>query len=211
MLAEVQKINIEDPQPQAIQYAASMISRGQVVGIPTDTYYGLAADPFNLAAVEQVYRLKGRPEQKALPVLVGSTDQAAALARDVPDAFLKLAHKFWPGALTMVVFATERIPLKVTGNTGRIAIRWPASKVACSLIEAAGIPVTGTSANLSGMPACSNAIQLVKQIGNRVPLILDGGETGATLASTIVDLRGEEWRILREGTISEEAVRKVLD
>ncbi len=211
LLAEVLKISTEDPQAQTLQYAAGIIARGQVVGIPTDTFYGLAADPFNLAAVEQVYSLKGRPEQKALPVLVSSIEQAVALAREVPDTFLRLAQKFWPGALTVVIYATERVPLKVTGNTGRIALRWPNSRVATGLIEAVGIPITGTSANLSGMPACSNSVQLVKQLGNRVPLILDGGETGATLASTIVDLREDEWRILREGTVSESAIRKALN
>ncbi len=211
LLAEVLKISTAEPQAQTLQYAAALVSRGQVVGIPTDTFYGLAADPFNLAAVEQVYRLKGRPEQKALPVLVNSVEQAGALTRELPEAFLRLAHKFWPGALTIVVFATERVPLKVTGNTGRIALRWPNSKVATGLIEAAGMPITGTSANLSGMPACSNCPQVVKQLGNSLQLILDGGESGATLASTIVDLRGDEWRILREGTVSEAAIRKALD
>jgi tRNA threonylcarbamoyl adenosine modification protein (Sua5/YciO/YrdC/YwlC family) len=187
-----------------------LIQRGQVVGVPTDTFYGLAADPFNLAAVEQIYRLKGRPEQKALPILVSSTEQALLLTRDLPEAFLKLAHKFWPGALTLVVDATHRIPLKVTGNTGRIALRWPNSQVACAVIQAAGMPVTGTSANLSGFPACSNAEQLLKQMGDKLPLILDAGETGATLASTIVDLRGDDWRVLREGSVAEIDLRQAL-
>lgn len=210
MLAEVLKVTRDGPEAPTIQYAASIVTRGQVIGIPTDTYYGLAADPFNLSAVEQVYLLKGRPEKKALPILVSSVEQAVTLARDVPDEFLKLAQKFWPGALTIVVDATNRLPLKVTGNTGRVALRWANSPVANALIEAAGMPVTGTSANVSGLPACSSAEQLVKQMGNRVPLILDAGETGATLASTIVDLRHGEWRILREGNLREEEIRKAL-
>lgn len=210
MSAEILRIQEHAPDPQAIQYAASFITRGQVIGLPTDTFYGLGADPQNLNAVEQIYRIKGRPETRALPILVGSIEQALTLARDLPPTFLTLAEKFWPGALTLVVDATHKLPLKVTANTGRVALRWPKSQIACALIQAAGMPVTGTSANISGFPACSNAAQLQKQLGDRLPLIIDGGETGAVLASTIVDLRGNEWRMVREGVIPESAILDVL-
>ena len=193
-----------------VQYAAQFITRGKVVAIPTDTFYGLAADPFNLSAVEQIYRIKGRPESRALPILVNSVEQAAGLVRSMPSSFLKLAEKFWPGALTIVMEASYRLPLKVTGNTGRVALRMPNAQVVWSLIEAVGGPVTGTSANLSGHPSCTNAELLVAQLGDRVPLILDAGETGAVLASTILDLRDETWRIVREGRISEEDIRAAL-
>jgi tRNA threonylcarbamoyl adenosine modification protein (Sua5/YciO/YrdC/YwlC family) len=194
-----------------MQYAASFIQRGEVVGIPTDTFYGLAADPFNLAAVEQIYRIKGRPEARALPILVNSVEQAVTLARELPESFLALAEKFWPGALTLVVDATHKLPLKVTANTGRVALRWPNSKVACAVIAATASPVTGTSANVSGFPACSSGAQVNRQLGDRLPLILDAGETGATLASTIVELRGEAWKVLREGSVSESEIRQALD
>ena len=210
MPVEVLKISAEDPDPETIGYAATFIQRGRVVGIPTDTFYGLAADPFNLAAIEMVFRTKGRPETRALPILVNSHEQAAELARELPDNFLLLANKFWPGALTLVVEATHRLPLKVTGNSGQVALRWADSAVACALIDAVGGPITGTSANLSGFPACTNATQLVKQLGDRLPLVLDAGETGATLASTIVTLRGDEWTIAREGSVPEEEIRKAL-
>jgi tRNA threonylcarbamoyl adenosine modification protein (Sua5/YciO/YrdC/YwlC family) len=208
--AEILKILAEAPEGPHVQYAASFILRGEVIGIPTDTFYGLAADPFNLAAVEQIYRIKGRPEARALPILVSSVEQAVTLARDLPESFLKLAEKFWPGALTMVVEATHKLPLKVTANTGRVALRWPNSKVACAVIQSAGTPVTGTSANVSGFPACSSGAQVMRQLGERLPLILDAGETGATLASTIVELRGEHCRVLREGSISESEIRQTL-
>lgn len=211
MLAEVLRISPEGPEAATVQYATSLIQRGQVVGMPTDTFYGLAADPFNLAAVAEVYRLKGRPEQKALPILVCSIEQAVPLVLELHDNLLKLAHRFWPGALTIVVDASRKVPLKVTGNTGRIALRWPKSKIACAVIEACGGPVTGTSANISGFPACANAEQLIKQMGDLLPLILDGGDTRATLASTIVDLREDSWRILREGTVTEKEIRAALE
>lgn len=207
---EVLKISTEAPEQSVIDYAASFIRRGRVIGIPTDTFYGLSADPFNLAAIERVFQVKGRPETRALPILVNSVEQAVSLAREVPDAFLTLASKFWPGALTIVVEATHRLPLKVTGNSGRVALRWADSRIAAALIEASGGPVTGTSANLSGHPSCTNADQIVSQLGNTLPLILDAGDTNAITGSTIVRIDGDEWSIVREGAINEREIGKAL-
>jgi L-threonylcarbamoyladenylate synthase len=207
---EIQKVSVEAPETTVVEYAGRFICRGEVVGIPTDTFYALSADPFNLAAIESVFRCKGRPETKALPILVNSIEQAVTLAREIPDLFLELANKFWPGALTLVVRATHRLPLKVTGNTGRVALRWPNSRVVTAVVEAVGGPITGTSANLSGFPSCTNAHQIVKQLDNRLPLILDGGDTGATLASTIVRIDGDEYAIVREGAIPDAEVHKAL-
>lgn len=208
--AEILKISPDSPQRDAIDYAASFIKRGDVVAIPTDTFYGLSADPFNLAAIERVFQIKGRPENRALPILVDSVEQAVELARDIPDAFLTLAHKFWPGALTIVVEATHRLPLKVTGNSGRVALRWADSRITTALIGAVGGPVTGTSANLSGHPSCSNASALAEQLGTRIPLILDSGDTNGTLASTIVKIDGDSWSIVREGAIPNAQVEQAL-
>jgi L-threonylcarbamoyladenylate synthase len=207
---EVLKISSKAPEPDVVDYAASFIKRGTVIGIPTDTFYGLSADPFNLAAIERVFQIKGRPETRALPILVGSIEQAVTLARDVPNAFLTLAHKFWPGALTIVVEATHRLPLKVTGNSGRVALRWADSRIATALVEAVGGPVTGTSANLSGYPSCTNAAQIVQQLGDCLPLILDAGDTGAVFASTIVRIDGDEWSIVREGAVPEAEIREAF-
>jgi L-threonylcarbamoyladenylate synthase len=170
----------------------------------------LAADPFNLAAVDEIYRVKGRPETRALPILVRSLEQAMQLAREVPQNFLRLAQEFWPGALTLVVDAANRLPLKVTANTGKVALRWPKSDVARRLIDEFDGPITGTSANISGFPSCSNAEQLMKQLGGRLPLILDGGETGALLGSTIVQVHGGSWKIIREGVIPVAEIEKAL-
>jgi L-threonylcarbamoyladenylate synthase len=208
--AELLKVSAGSPDSTTISYAAEFIKRGRVVGVPTDTFYGLATDPFNLAAVEEIYRVKGRPENRALPILVKSVEQAAVLSRDPPANFLKLARKFWPGALTIVVEAAHSLPLKVTANRGRVALRWPNSRVACALIEHVGSPITGTSANISGFPSCSNAQELVKQLGERLPLILDCGDTGATVSSTIVNLDGDEWTIVREGKVSAEEIAQAL-
>jgi L-threonylcarbamoyladenylate synthase len=208
--AELLKVSAGTPEAAPIHYAAEFIKRGLVVGVPTDTFYGLAADPFNLAAIEEIYRVKGRPENRALPILVNSIEQAAILGRDLPLNFLKLAQKFWPGALTIVVEASQSLPLKVTANKGRVALRWPNSAVACAIIEQVGSPITGTSANISGFPSCSNAQELAKQLGERLPLILDGGDTGGRVSSTIVNLNGGKWKIVREGKVSEQEIQSVL-
>ncbi len=208
---EVLKISAEAPERNAIEYAANFIKRGRVIAVPTDTFYGLSADPFNLAAIERVFQIKGRAENKALPILVNSIEQAVTLMRDVPDPFLTLATKFWPGALTLVVEATHRLPLKVTGNSGRVALRWADSRIITSLIEAVGGPITGTSANLSGHPSCTNAQQIAQQLGKSLPLILDAGDTGGTLASTIVRVNADEWTIVREGALPDIEIRSVFE
>jgi L-threonylcarbamoyladenylate synthase len=209
--AELLQVNAQNPDAQVLRYAAYLLTQGSVIAIPTDTFYGLAADPFNLAAVDEIYRVKGRPEARALPILVNSLDQALLLAREAPRNFLRLAEVHWPGALTMVINASHRLPLKVTANTGRIAVRWPRSAVVTRLIEEFDGPITGTSANISGFPACSSAEQVLNQMGDRLPLILDGGETGALLASTIVELQGDTWKILREGAIPVAEIEKTLE
>lgn len=210
MPAELLRVNAQSPEPHVLRYAAEFLTRGRVVAVPTDTVYGLAADPFNLAAVAQIYRVKGRPEARALPILVNSIDQAMLLSRNVPINFLRLAQQFWPGALTIVVDAAHRLPLKVTGNTGRIALRWPRNAVISGLIDEFAGPITGTSANISGHPSCVSSAQVIEQLGTRLPLILDAGDLGADLVSTIVVLRDDTWKIVREGVIPAADLEKFL-
>ena len=211
MPLEVLKVSPDAPERNVIDYAANFIKRGRVIAIPTDTFYGLSTDPFNLAAIERVFQVKGRAENKARPILVNSVEQAVSLMRDVPDAFLTLATKFWPGPLTLVVEATHRLPLKVTGNSGRVALRWADSRIATALIEAVGGPITGTSANLSGHASCTNAEQITQQLGKSLALVLDAGDTGGTLASTIVRISGDEWTIVREGALPDIEIHSVFE
>ncbi|HUI43476.1 MAG TPA: L-threonylcarbamoyladenylate synthase [Terriglobia bacterium] len=194
----------------ALTYAVRLILSGKVVAIPTDTFYGLAADPFNLAAVSEIFRIKRRSYDRPLPLLVASLDQAADLTIDPPSLFFKLAERFWPGPLTLIVPASRQIPLKVTGNTGRVALRWPKAPLAVALIEAAARPLTGTSANLTEHTACATAEEVELQIGDTVPLILDGGPTPGDLASTIVELDGDEYQIRRHGPVTESQLKEFL-
>src|SRR6185437_10237957 len=122
---EMVKINSDKPEPSLVRYAADQIRAGEVLGMPTDTFYGLAADPFNLRAVERVYEIKSRSRHKPLSLLIEGVEQAEQLAKPLPDEFYKLAEKFWPGPLTIIVRAASRLPLKVTANTGNVALRVP--------------------------------------------------------------------------------------
>ncbi|MGH9580654.1 MAG: L-threonylcarbamoyladenylate synthase, partial [Terriglobales bacterium] len=196
MPAEVVRINSNNPEASLVAYAAEQIRRGQVLGMPTDTFYGLAADPFNLRAVEHIYKIKSRSKHKPLSLMIETSDQAMELARPLPEFFYRLAEKYWPGPLTIIVKAASRLPLKVTANTGNVALRVPAANIPLAVIRAAGVPVTATSANVSGASECTTAEGVREQLGNRLPMIVDGGPSPRRVASTIVDLTDEEagWR-----------------
>ncbi len=203
MRAEIVKINCETPELSLVKYAADQIRSGEVLGMPTDTFYGLAADPFNLRAVDKVYEIKTRSRHKPLSLLIESTDMAAELAKDLPDEFYALARKFWPGPLTIIVKAGSRLPLKVTANTGNVALRVPNAKIPLAVVTAAAIPITATSANLSGASECTSAEQVREQLHGRLNIIVDGGTSPRDVASTIVDLTDQmaRWRIIRDGAI----------
>lgn len=201
--AEIIKINTENPEPSLIRYAADQIRAGHVLGMPTDTFYGLAADPLNLRAVERVYEIKSRSRHKPLSLLIDGVDQAEELAKPLPEEFYKLARRFWPGPLTLIVAAASRLPLKVTANTGNVALRVPAAKIPLAVVRAAGVPITATSANLSGASECTTAEAVRDQLQDRISIIVDGGTSPHEIASTIVDLTDQEarWRVIREGAI----------
>jgi L-threonylcarbamoyladenylate synthase len=208
-MAEILKVSSLEME-YVLEYAVRLILTGKVVAFPTDTFYGLGADPFNLAAVTEIFRIKRRSSDRPIPLLVASLDQAADLVSDPPQIFFTLAKKFWPGPLTIVASASRQIPLKITANTGLVGIRWPRSLLAEALVAALGRPVTGTSANLSERPACATAGEVEEQIGRSLPLILDGGSTAGGQPSTVVELRGDRVRILRPGGVAESELEDFL-
>jgi L-threonylcarbamoyladenylate synthase len=212
---EIIKVNQESPEPPLVNYAAQQLRQGQVLGMPTDTFYGLAADPFNLRAVDRIYDIKSRSRHKPLSLLIQSVDQAEELAKPLPAEFYALAERFWPGPLTIIVQAASRLPLKVTANTGNVALRVPAAKIPLAVIEAAGVPITATSANLSGAAECTTAQAVKEQLRDRLSIIVDGGPSPREVPSTIVDLTVQEigkpcWRIQREGAISTAEITELL-
>lgn len=210
MQPEILKVNSENPEPSLVAYVAEQIRSGGVLGMPTDTFYGLAADPYNLHAVDRVYEIKTRGRHKPLSLLIESVEQAEELADDLPDEFYALAEKFWPGPLTIIVKAAPRLPLKVTANTGNIAIRIPSAAIPLAVIRASHVPITATSANLSGAAECTTALGVKEQLKNLVPVIVDGGTSPRNVPSTIVHLDRRGWKLLRLGAVPEEQIAELL-
>jgi L-threonylcarbamoyladenylate synthase len=202
--AEILRMHPDEPEADRVRYVVQCLQNGQVVGMPTDTFYGLAVDPVNLRAVESIYEIKSRLKNKPLSLLVANVEQAYELARDLGPNFDKLAERFWPGPLTVIVRASSKLPLRSTANTGNVALRVPDAAIPRAVVEAFGLPITATSANLQNAPECTYAACVRDQIGDRIPLIVDGGPTGRSLPTTIVDLsQGDgKWQILREGAIA---------
>ena len=167
------------------------------------------ADPLNLHAVGKVFAAKGRETQRALPLLISGHYMAEELATDLSARFYILARHFWPGPLTMIVPASAKVPLKVTGNTGRLAIRQSRSSVAQALLEWLDQPLISTSANISGQPTCRSGIEVFGQMDGRLDLVLDGGVcTGQ--GNTTVDITEPYWKIIREGSITEKEIAESL-
>lgn len=209
MATDLIEIDIDNPYAGAIDRAVEEIKRGGVVGVPTDALYVLVADPFNLQAVGRVFAAKGREHARALPLAISDTLMAEDLAKELTSRFYILARHFWPGALTVIVPAASKVPLKVTGNTGRLALRQPDSSALLAMIEKIGHALIATSANISGQPTISSGIQLFAALDGRVDLVLDGGLcTGP--GSTTVDITEPYWRVIREGAISEKDIAEKL-
>jgi len=209
MATDLVEINPEQPDPEVLERAAAAFRRGKVIAIPTDALYTLVADPFNLRAVTQVYNAKGRENHRSLPVLIRDTMMAEDLAAELGETFFVLARRFWPGPLTMIVRASPRLPLKVTGNTGRLAMRQSRSVVANQLINVLNQQLISTSANISGSPTCRSGIDVFGMMDGRVDLVLDGGVcTGA--GATTVDITEPVWKLIRAGAVAEKEISDCL-
>jgi L-threonylcarbamoyladenylate synthase len=209
MATDLVEIDPEKPQPEALERAAAAVRRGKVVAIPTDALYTLVADPFNLKAVTQVFAAKGREPHRSLPILIGSIVTAEELAGELNNRFYLLARRFWPGPLTIIVPASARIPLKVTGNTGRLALRHSRSTIANQLIEHVNQPLISTSANISGHPTCRSGIDVFGMMDGRVDLVLDGGICSGPGATT-VDITEPFWKMIKPGAVDEKEIAECL-
>ncbi len=187
-----------------VEQAISILKQGGVAAFPTDTVYGVGAAINIEKAVAKVYQIKGRPLSRALPILLADKSQIAEVAKVVPPLAWLLADKFLPGALTMVLPKAESIPDIVTGGGNTVAVRIPAHPVPIALVRGLGVPIAGTSANLSGQPSALTSQEAHIQLDNKVDMIIDGGRCPGGQESTLVDLTGETPVILREGAISRE-------
>ncbi len=187
---------------QAIRQAVRLLREGEVVAFPTDTVYGVGAMAFEPFAVRQIFEIKQRPADKSLPVFIYQIDDLNLVARDVPDAAWRFLQHFWPGALTVVLPKNSAVPDIVTGGQETIAVRIPDHPASLELVIKAGRPLAVTSANLSGQPTPDTAPDVAQQLGENLPLVLDGGPSSGGQPSTIVDLSSSPPRILRQGPLS---------
>jgi L-threonylcarbamoyladenylate synthase len=204
-------VDPEAPQRDAIEEAAQWILDGGVVALPTDTLYGLAADPFSRAAVARVFDVKGRAAERALPLIAADAAQVAAHLGALGGVGDRLAQRFWPGPLTLLVAAPPAIAPDVAGGTGRVGVRVPADGVARAICAIAGRPVTATSANISGEPAPSDPDEVERTLGDRIDLLIDTGPTRGGAPSTIVDVTGETPALVRAGAIAWEDILEWLN
>ena len=197
-------------ETQALAHAVRLLRAGKVIAFPTDTVYGLGANGFNERAIQQLYVVKDRPSDKAIPYLLANAADLKFVAREIPTAASLLAAKFWPGGLTLVVPASARVPGILMAGGDSIAVRMPNHPTSRALIDAVGAPLATTSANLSGGSDPANALQVMGQLRGRIPFILDGGATRGNTPSTVVDVTTDPPRVLRVGVIAVEEIEKVL-
>lgn len=191
----------EEFSAERLARAVKVVRQGGVVAFPTETYYGLAVDPFNRGAVERLFSLKQRPKAKPLLLLIDDQLQLGMLARSIPELYAPLMH-FWPGPLTLVFPALSTVPESVTGGTGTVAARISSHSLACQFVHSVGHPLTGTSANLSGSPPCVSADEVRKVFASRIDYVLDGGQTPGGKGSTLVGIKRGQLVLLREGVIA---------
>jgi L-threonylcarbamoyladenylate synthase len=193
---------------EQLEKGVAILKEGGVIAFPTDTVYGLGASSAIDSAVKRVYRIKGRPSNQALPLLLADLSQLEEVAISIPASARLLAERFWPGALTLVLLKSDYVPDIVSGGGKTIAVRIPAHPIPTALARGLGKPIVGTSANLSGQPSALTAEEAREQLGSMVDYIIKGECPGGR-ESTVVDLSGESPVILREGALSIEILRQI--
>lgn len=191
-----------------IDRATEIIQAGGIVAFPTDTVYGLGADVFNSKAIERVYKVKQRSHRLPLPILLADATQVAAVVDSVSEVAQLLMRYFWPGGLTLLLPKAASLPDSITAGTNKVAIRIPNHIVPFTLIRRLGIPIIGTSANISDRPSAVTAQEVEQQIGSQIDLIINMGRCPGGLESTVVDVTGETPVILRQGIIPEDEIKR---
>lgn len=210
MSAEILHTHTPALLADAIEHAAAVLRSGGVIGAPTETVYGLAANAFDPEAVARIYALKGRPSHNPIIIHVASAEMARACAARWPAMADVLGSAFWPGPLTLVMPRSKHVPDIVTAGGTTVGIRWPQHPFMQGVIKACGFPLAAPSANLANRLSPTNAIHVASQLGDVLPLIIDGGDCNVGIESTVVDVTGSSPVILRPGMISETAIRGAM-
>ncbi len=202
--------NIDEGALEVLKKAGSIIKDGGLVAFPTETVYGLGGDALNPQSSMKIYAAKGRPSDNPLIVHVADMESIKKIVKEIPDAGYKLAEKYWPGPLTMIMNKSDAVPYETTGGLDTVAIRMPSNKIAAELIRCSGGYIAAPSANISGRPSPTEAKYCVEDLSGRVEMIIDGGAVGIGLESTIIDLTSDVPMILRPGYITKENLTELL-
>jgi L-threonylcarbamoyladenylate synthase len=200
------KIDSTQSLKEGVSIGAKTILGGGVVALPTESFYGLSVDATNAQAVDKIFAIKKRDPELPILILISSVGELAKYVIAVPPTAKQLAKRFWPGGLTMIFESAPILPSNLTGGTGKIGIRISSHPVARVLQKALAVPITGTSANISGTPPCTTADQVLECLGTEVDLVLDGGPTQGKNPSTVLDVTVDPPLILREGMIRAEEI-----
>lgn len=204
------KTHVKPVCEASIREAAALIRAGELVGMPTETVYGLGADALNPNAVPRIFEAKGRPADNPLIVHVAGIDEVPPLTRGIPEAARKLMRAYWPGPMTLILPKSDAIPDAVSAGLDTVGIRLPGSEAARALIRASGRPIAAPSGNRSGRPSPTTAAHMLQDMDGRIPLILDGGPCAVGVESSVIDATSETPVILRPGGVTPEMVERVL-
>lgn len=203
------RVDAGNPSPEIVELAAQYIKAGKLVAFPTETVYGLGADAFQPQAVEKIFLAKGRPPENPLLVHISNMAQIERLTDTVSDTARRLMERFWPGPLSIILPALSAVPDIIRGGKSGVGLRMPSHPVALALIEATG-PLAAPSANLYGRPSPTSARHVEEDLDGKIAAVLDAGDTGAGLESTVIDLTGAKCSVVRRGGTSVEALEEFL-
>jgi L-threonylcarbamoyladenylate synthase len=210
MKAKTFQLNPYKPDRAIMSEVCSSLAQGLIVSYPTETFYGLGASIYSESALEKIFAIKGREGGKPLPIIIPDRTSLEELTSNIPDIANVLIKKFWPGGLTLIFRASPRVSPLITGGTGTIGVRISSHPLAQQIVSTLGMPITATSANLSGGKTCSTAQEVYDILSDKIDIIIDGGRTEGLLPSTILDLTQTPPRIVREGIIGEDKIHPHL-
>ena len=209
-MPEILKIGSNGSEEKFLARAVEILKGGGIIAYPTETFYGLGADATNMKAIEKIFAVKGRNFKNPISLIIGRPEDIHPLVQDIPESAKKLMAAFWPGALTIVFSASDKVSPMLTAGSGKIGLRVSSHPLAMKIVQELNKPLTATSANLSGSPECSMVSEVDDQIGDKIDAIVDGGQTQGGKTSTLIDVTCDPPVILREGAISRKTIEKCI-
>lgn len=210
MKTKIRKIDENNIDRKTIKEAVDILKSGGTVVFPTETVYGLGANGLDSSAIEKIFKAKGRPSDNPLILHIHSIEQVEELVEEIPEIARICMKEFWPGALTLIMKKSSKVPDAITGGLDTVAIRMPKNNIALELLKEANIPIAAPSANVSGRPSPTSAKHVIDDLVGRVDMIIDGGSTGIGIESTVLDLSGDRPMILRPGSVTKEELEKYI-